>query len=102
MEEFGKKEPGQTKVMFNVNYTKGDIRHIKPPPCSFLVCIHGCNEANLSVLKIAKEKKAGWAVMPCCIRDGMYGPNIHGVEDENRHALACGIIVGMNNASKVA
>ena len=95
-------EEGQTKVMFNINYTQGDIKHIKPPVSSFLVCIHGCNEANLCVLKISKEKKAGWAVMPCCIRDGMYGPNFHSVDDDSRHALACGIIVGINNALKVS
>ena len=87
--------------MFNINYSEGDLNHIKPEPWSFLVCIHGCNEANLSVLKTAKEKKSGWAVMPCCIRDGMYGPNFHSVEDNSRHALACGIIVGINNAQKV-
>jgi hypothetical protein len=39
--------------------------------------------------------------MPCCIRDELYITKFGAVEDTSRHALACGIIAGNNNAEKV-
>ena len=36
--------------------------------------IHGCNDVTLEVIERAVEKKATWAVMPCCLPAQLYIP----------------------------
>ena len=55
------------------------------------------------LLKELKKLGASYAVMPCCIRDGLYCVNstTH-VEDDQRYALMCGVLAGTYKAHLVA
>ena len=39
---------------------------------SAAVCVHACNEANLLVLRNCRDAGATYAVMPCCLPEGIY------------------------------
>jgi hypothetical protein len=90
---------------------------------AFLVCIHGCNGVNKLVLdtaKLAQEDRenrtarclddvdmtvsVGWAVMPCCIPNGLYFPGKVGglqTDDSFCYALKCGFIAGRYGAQRM-
>jgi hypothetical protein len=88
-------------VLYNCKFVEGDLKNVDYQSNSYVISVHACNEANAAVLELADKHSAGWAVMPCCIRDGLYVTKFSAVEDTSRHALACGIIAGNNKAQKV-
>jgi hypothetical protein len=76
-EKFGVKANKQdTSVTANVSFKVGDIMSsavFQPQNGDYLMCLHGCNELSPFVLSKAQSYKSGFAVMPCCLRDGMLG-----------------------------
>ena len=70
-----------------------------------VAAVHACNEANVDALACASACGAAWAVMTCCIRDGLYFPcGIRGAvaaDDDARHLLQCGAIAGAQGAERV-
>ena len=71
-------------------------------PHTAVVCCHACNEANLIVLQAARQCSADWAVMPCCLPDGIYGFDCRKLADDGvRYSIMIGLIAGQFNAAKV-
>jgi len=70
---------------------------------SFLIALHACNEANKNVADMARGVGAGWAVMPCCIRSGLYlnGGAVLDHSSEDRYKLLCGAFAEANDAKVV-
>jgi len=62
----------------NVSFEEADIKTVELPPASFVVIVHGCNEANVLAMDMARNAGAGFAAMPCCIRDGLYSVKVSG------------------------
>ena len=56
----------------NLKFITSDMALVQVPKNSFLICVHACNEANKVAIGMAVKASAGFAAMPCCIRDGLY------------------------------
>lgn len=74
--------------------------------CAAVVCVHACNEANTVALDRARKHGSVYAVMPCCIRDGLLPCKVRcgGTEathDDARYLVSCGILAGAYGASLV-
>mmetsp|Transcript_27287 Transcript_27287/g.39517 ORF Transcript_27287/g.39517 Transcript_27287/m.39517 type:complete len:346 (-) Transcript_27287:349-1386(-) len=89
----------------NLEYRVDDLRNIQEEvvESSFLVSIHACNEANKYVADMSRKANAGWAVMPCCIRSGLYlrGASILDLSSEDRYKVLCGVFAEANDARLV-
>ena len=96
----------------NLCFVEGDVADVPigtgdDATASFLVCIHACNEANKIALDLAAEARSrgvacGWAVMPCCIPNGLYIPNkVRDADDATCYALKCGFIAGLYGADRM-
>ena len=99
------KSRGETVPLSNLSFAEKDFAHVADDisSTSFLVMIHGCNEASRDALDIAKSKRARYAFMPCCIRDGLYCvKNVRHAPDADRYALMVGVLAGTYGASAVA
>lgn len=89
----------------NLEYRVADLLSVETElaPSSFLVALHACNEANKHVADMARGVGAGWAVMPCCIRSGLYlgGASVLDFSSEDRYKLLCGVFAEANEATTV-
>ncbi len=85
----------------NVRYVECDIAHAPIEPRSYVVCIHACNELTRTALEKATAAGACYAVMPCCIRDGIYFRTVNHTDDPTRYAAAVGFIGGLYGAEKI-
>lgn len=112
-ERFGSKAHEDDEgVTSNLTFRTGDLQNpddFRPERGDYLMCLHGCNELTPFVLSAAKDVGAGYAVMPCCLRDGMLGVsttssnNNWGVSDDaSRYALQVGYLAGRFGCPKVA
>ncbi|CAK8997185.1 13 kDa deflagellation-inducible protein [Durusdinium trenchii] len=100
--EFGEAEPGTESCLANLSFV--DVHTAEN---AAFVCVHGCNELNLDVLKRALQKRAVWLVVPCCIREGLSNISVRCAAtreegDDTRHALMCGMIAAQYQASAIA
>ncbi len=85
----------------NLRYEEVDLADLEIAPRSYAISIHACNELTQLALRKAAEAGAYYAVMPCCIRDGIYFRRINHLDDETRYAAAAGYIAGMFGAEKI-
>ena len=85
----------------NISYIETDFKQLVLKPKSYVICIHACNEGTRDALQMAEAANACFAVMPCCIRDGIYLRTINHVDDETRYAAAVGVIAGQFGAYKI-
>ena len=80
----------------NIKFTRGDIDAAKASvnSQSFVVALHGCNEANKSAVEMAIDAGAGWVVMPCCIKSNLYLPDctVTKLSDDAKYAFLCGVM----------
>jgi len=93
------------RVLPNLCFLEGDIATcaIAPGGGSYVTCVHGCNELSSRVVEAARESEAAWAVMPCCIRDGLYTvEHTTNVDDNQRYAAMVGVLAGTYQASLIA
>jgi hypothetical protein len=74
---------------------------ISIPPQSFCVCVHACNDANKTVVRMAQQASAGYATMPCCVSDNLYSVHSRHLPDDTRHAVMCGVMAGTYGAHTV-
>lgn len=106
-EKFGEKANGNDTVMANLKFELGDVNTLKPNEGDYLVCIHGCNELSPFVLATAQKYRTGFAVMPCCIRDGLVGVSTNSsnhnwhMGDSTRYAVQVGYLAAKFSCSKV-
>ncbi|KAL7530891.1 hypothetical protein ACHAXR_003736 [Thalassiosira sp. AJA248-18] len=118
-EKFGiKARKDDTAVMTNLTFQVGDIMAttgddddnsiFQPARGDYLMCLHGCNELSPFVLTTALKYGTGFAVMPCCLRDGLLGVSTTSsnnnwgiIDDTARYALQVGYLAGKFNCSKV-
>jgi SAM-dependent methyltransferase len=86
----------------NLKFTLGDIEAAKPfvDRNSFVVALHGCNEANKTSVQLAREAHAAWLVMPCCIKASLYLPDavISKLDDDSKFAFLCGVMASQYDA----
>ena len=86
----------QDVALNNIKFTRGDIDAAKPfvNSQSFVVALHGCNEANKSSVEMAIDAGAGWVVMPCCIKSSLYLPEctVTKLSDDAKYAFLCGVM----------
>jgi len=113
-EKFGVKANKQdTSVTANLTlFRVGDIMSsevFQPSNGDYLMCLHGCNELSPFVLSTGQSYKTGFAVMPCCLRDGMLGlttsssNNNWGIADDTaRYSIQVGYLAGKFGVAKVA
>ena len=111
-EKFGKKaNKDDSTVTDNVSFVSGDITSdcFEPKSGDYLMCLHGCNELSPYVLTKAREVRAGFAIMPCCLRDGMLGVTTTSsnnnwgiVDDTARYSIQVGILAGKFGVTKIA
>ena len=85
----------------NLRYEEADLADVVIAPRSYAISIHACNELTRMALEKAAEAGAHYAVMPCCIRDGIYFRRIKHADDETRYAAAAGYIAGMFGADRI-
>lgn len=96
---------GETLPLSNLTFVEGDISSVSDSidSRSFVASIHGCNEASKEVLDLAQRAGAGYAVMPCCIRDRLYTVrSVSHTEDATRYAIMVGVLAGTYGAHWVA
>lgn len=85
-----------------VHLVKGDARATPVTKRDLTVCIHGCNEISKHLLQQCNDAKAPFAVMPCCIRDGLYGVGItHMKGDDAKYQISCGVIAQRYSAIRI-
>lgn len=112
-EKFGiKANKDDASVTANISFKVGDIMSsevLQPQSGDYLMCLHGCNELSPYVLTKAKSHNTGFAVMPCCLRDGMLGVtttssnNNWGItDDEQRYSIQVGYLSGQFGVEKIA
>lgn len=111
-EKYGKKaRKDDCSVMKNISYIVGDITDgcFEPKSGDYFMCLHGCNELTPFTLSKAQIINAGYAIMPCCLRDGMLGVtttssnNNWGIENDTaRYSIQVGYLAGKFGVGKVA
>mmetsp|Transcript_31067 Transcript_31067/g.99355 ORF Transcript_31067/g.99355 Transcript_31067/m.99355 type:complete len:394 (-) Transcript_31067:163-1344(-) len=73
-------------------------------PKSYVVALHACTEANSTVIEMARDAGALWAVMPCCMRSTACFPDgcqLVRCPDDTRYALLCGSLAERYQAELV-
>jgi hypothetical protein len=86
----------------NITFVEGDMANTEVRPRSFVTCIHACNEANVIAMTKARAANAGFAAMPCCIRDGLYSvASARRVDDDTRYAIMIGAMANEYRAHAV-
>jgi hypothetical protein len=66
-----------------------------------VVCVHACNEANLIVLRRCRDVGATFAVMPCCLPEGIYGTDCRRLPDQLRYPAMVGMLAAQFRALRV-
>jgi len=69
---------------------------------SFVCCVHACNEANKIAVDMAIAAGAGFAAIPCCIRNGLYCTKALGQDDDTRYTLMVGVMAGVYGAHTIS
>ena len=85
----------------NLQFHEGDMVQVAVPANSFVCCVHACNEANKIAVDMAVESGAGFAAMPCCIRNGLYCTKALGQDDDSRYTLMVGVMAGVYSAHTI-
>ena len=111
-EKYGKKaKKNDSSVIDNISFVVGDVTGdcFQPKCGDYFMCLHGCNELTPFALSKAQTVNAGYAIMPCCLRDGMLGvtttssKNNWGIENDiARYSIHVGYLAGKFGVSKVA
>lgn len=112
-EMFGvKANKHDVSVTANLSFKVGDImssEKFQPVSGDYLICLHGCNELSPRVLSQAQSHNTGFALMPCCLRDGMLGVTTSSsnnnwgiVDDKVRYSIHVGYLAGQYGVGKVA
>lgn len=98
-------EEGVEAALPNLNFFLGDIEAAKAlvTDKSFVIALHGCNEANKTSVEMAIHAKAVWCVMPCCIKANLYLAEtvISKLSDDTRFAYLCGVMSHKYDAQMV-
>lgn len=104
----GKAAKGEDHPLSNLEFLEQDFTTLRAEDIggasSFITMIHGCNEATKLAIEMAQEHGAGYAFMPCCIRDGLYGSvsRVAQVDDAIRHTVMVGIVAGQYGARLIS
>ena len=90
----------------NIVFTHGDVGAAKPflNDQSFIVALHGCNELNKTAIEMARDVRAAWSVMPCCMKTSIYLPDAVVSKlgtDATKYAFMCGAIATINDAQMI-
>jgi len=102
-----KSAEGESVPLSNLHFEERDFATLADDDVdstTFVAMIHGCNEATKVAIEMAQERgAAGWATMPCCIRDGLYHVNrVSNVDDGTRHFIMAGMLAGIYGAHWIA
>lgn len=96
---------GRELALKNIKFTLGDLESASSivDADSFVIALHGCNDANKAAVEMASEKRAAWAIMPCCFKSTLYLPDcfIAKVADDTKYALLCGVMAQKYHAQVV-
>ena len=104
----GKAAKGEDHPLSNLEFMEQDFTTLRAEDIggarSFITMIHGCNEATKLAIEMAQKHGAGYASMPCCIRDGLYGnvSRVAQVDDATRHTVMVGIVAGQYGAHLIS
>ena len=104
----GKAAKGEDHPLSNLEFLEQDFTTLRAEDIggasSFITMIHGCNEATKLAIEMAQKHGAGYAFMPCCIRDGLYGSvtRVAQVDDATRHTVMVGIVAGQYGAHLIS
>lgn len=98
---------GESVPLSNLHFEERDFATLADDDVdstTFVTMIHGCNEATKVAIEMAQKRgAAGWATMPCCIRDGLYHVNrVSNVDDGTRHLVMAGMLAGIYGAHWIA
>lgn len=89
----------------NIEYREADLNDIslrEVDSKSLVVALHGCNEANTNAVEGARANGALWAVMPCCIPQGLTLPECSlEIDDDARYMLLCGAFANEHGAQMI-
>ena len=96
----------------NLKFVEGDITPSSAagqslPPQTFVLCIHGCNEMSTTAAELARRANGAYTIMPCCIRDDVFGVRTHSafkrwhMDDSTRYSVQVGYLAGKLGARKV-
>lgn len=105
VDAFGEALPGAPRCLSNLSFEVSAFHEVHTEASSALVCVHGCNELNLEVLRRARHVGAVWLVLPCCVREGLASVALRCRDeqgDDTRHAVLCGILAAQYEASAIA
>ena len=98
----GQPAAGHSAVLDNLNFVRQDVATIPIGAGTAVVCVHACNEANLIILRRCREVGAlAWAVMPCCVPEGLYGADCRRLPDEVRYPAMVGMMATEFGAAKL-
>ena len=98
----------------NVTFKEGEVQGNKiagevVQGNSYHMCIHGCNEMSVIALDIAKATQSGYTVVPCCIRDNVFGVRTKSSggrwsfgSDDIRYAVQVGYLGGKVCCDRIA
>ena len=96
----------------NLSFVEGDVTSKAVagsalPHGAYIFCVHGCNEMSVTALALARRARAGYCVLPCCIRDEVFGVKTRSargrwfMDDDTRYAVQVGFLAGKSGADKV-
>ncbi len=106
-------EHGQgAPLIQNLSFVEGDVTPDAVaggalPRGAYILCVHGCNEMSVTALALARSARAGYCVLPCCIRDEVFGVKTRSargrwlMDDDTRYAVQVGFLAGKSGADKV-
>merc|ERR1711924_115952 len=84
---------GHAVPLDNLHFFQGDLASVTISARTGVVSVHACNEANLIILRKCRESKAPYAVMPCCIPQGIYSSmDCSHLADELRYTALVGMM----------
>jgi hypothetical protein len=91
-------------VLTNLTFVQEDLALVDIPAQSLVLSIHACNDANRTCIEKALDARAAYALMPCCIRNGIYDKvrRVRHLEDDARHALMVGVIAATYKAHAIS
>lgn len=107
-EKLGEKSKGSATVLSNLSHEEGDAFSVRPKEGDYLVMLHGCNELSPHALELAGRNGCNYAIMPCCLRDGLLGVRTDsgnhnwGIDDSSRYAAQVGYLAGKYGCEKIA
>ena len=94
-----KSRPENACVLPNLDFHEADMLQAREEITgnTMVFSVHGCNEVNEDTILLARDAEAPWAVIPCCIRQGMYvgstaAINLREDERDLRHSIMCGAL----------